>query len=84
MWFSFKSNIMIVKYKPCLNARKYNMRQGTNAHKTGGAVMIISVSSRTDISSYYDEWLLCGLKDGYAYIFDSVKHHRIGEASVSP
>lgn len=45
--------------------------------------MIISASCRTDIPSYYSEWFFNRLKDGYAYVRNSMNHHRISEVSLS-
>lgn len=46
--------------------------------------MIISVSRRTDIPSYYSEWFFNRLKDGYAYVRNPMDPHRISEVSLSP
>lgn len=46
--------------------------------------MIISVSRRTDIPSYYSEWLFNRLNAGYAYVRNPMNPHRISEVSLSP
>ena len=46
--------------------------------------MIISVSRRTDIPSYYSEWFFNRLKDGYAYVRNPMNPHQISEVSLSP
>lgn len=46
--------------------------------------MIISVSRRTDIPSYYSEWFFNRLNAGYAYVRNPMNPHRISEVSLSP
>lgn len=46
--------------------------------------MIISVSRRTDIPSYYSEWFFNRLNAGYAYVRNPMNPHRISEMSLSP
>ena len=46
--------------------------------------MIISVSRRTDIPSYYSKWFFNRLKDGYAYVRNPMNPHRISEVLLSP
>jgi len=46
--------------------------------------MIISVSRRTDIPSYYSEWFFNRLKEGYVYVPNPMNPHRISEVSLSP
>ena len=46
--------------------------------------MIISVSRRTDIPSYYSEWFFNRIKAGYVYVRNPMNPHRISEVSLSP
>lgn len=46
--------------------------------------MIISVSRRTDIPSYYSTWFFNRLKEGYAYVRNPMNPHQISEISLSP
>lgn len=46
--------------------------------------MIISASRRTDIPSFYSEWLFNRIKAGYAYVRNPMNPHSISEVSLSP
>lgn len=46
--------------------------------------MIISVSRRTDISSYYSEWFFNRIKEGYAYVRNPMNFHQIGKIDLDP
>lgn len=46
--------------------------------------MIISVSRRTDIPSFYSEWFFNRLNAGYAYVRNPMNPHQISEVSLSP
>lgn len=46
--------------------------------------MIISVSRRTDIPSYYSEWFFNRIGDGYVYVRNPMNFRRISEISLSP
>lgn len=46
--------------------------------------MIISVSRRTDIPSYYSEWFFNRIKAGYVHVRNPMNPHRISEVSLSP
>lgn len=46
--------------------------------------MIISASRRTDIPSFYSEWLFNRIKAGYAYVRNPMNPHNISEVSLSP
>lgn len=46
--------------------------------------MIISASRRTDIPSYYTEWFLNRLKEGYVYVRNPFNPHQISEISLAP
>lgn len=46
--------------------------------------MIISVSRRTDIPSYYTEWFFNRIKAGFVYVRNPMNPHRISEVSLSP
>lgn len=46
--------------------------------------MILSVSRRTDIPSYYSEWFFNRIKAGYVYVRNPMNPHRISEVSLSP
>ena len=46
--------------------------------------MIISASRRTDIPTYYSDWFLNRVKDGYVYVRNPMNAHQISEISLSP
>ena len=46
--------------------------------------MILSVSRRTDIPSYYSEWFFNRIKEGYAYVRNPMNVHQIGKISLLP
>lgn len=46
--------------------------------------MIISVSRRTDIPSYYSEWFFNRLKAGFVYVRNPMNPHHISEVSLFP
>ena len=46
--------------------------------------MIISASRRTDIPTYYSDWLLNRVKAGYAYVRNPMNAHQISRVSLSP
>lgn len=46
--------------------------------------MIISASRRTDIPTYYSEWFLNRIKDGYVYVRNPMNVHQISKISLSP
>jgi len=45
--------------------------------------MIISASRRTDIPTYYSEWFLNRIKEGYAYVRNPMNIHQISKVSLS-
>lgn len=45
--------------------------------------MIISASRRTDIPSYYSDWLFHRLKEGYVLVRNPMNLHQIGRINVS-
>jgi hypothetical protein len=47
-------------------------------------VMIISASRRTDIPSYYSDWLLNRIKERYVYIRNPMNIHQISKVSLDP
>lgn len=49
-----------------------------------GEKMIISASRRTDLSSYYTEWLFNRLKEGYVYVRNPMNVHQIWNISLDP
>lgn len=46
--------------------------------------MIISASRRTDIPSYYSEWFLDRLREGFVYVRNPMNYHQISRVSLSP
>ena len=46
--------------------------------------MIISASRRTDIPTYYSDWLLNRVKAGYVYVRNPMNDHQISRISLSP
>lgn len=46
--------------------------------------MIISASRRTDIPSYYSEWFINRIKEGYVYVRNPMNIHQISKISLSP
>ena len=46
--------------------------------------MIISASRRTDIPTYYSDWLLNRVKAGYVYVRNPMNTHQISRVSLSP
>lgn len=46
--------------------------------------MIISASRRTDIPTYYGEWLFNRLEEGFVYVRNPMNVHQISKISLSP
>lgn len=46
--------------------------------------MIISASRRTDIPTYYSDWLLNRIKAGYVYVRNPMNAHQVSKISLSP
>lgn len=46
--------------------------------------MIISASRRTDIPSYYSEWMLNRLKEKYVLVRNPMNIHQISKIDLSP
>lgn len=46
--------------------------------------MIISASRRTDIPSYYSEWFLNRIKEGYVLVRNPMSKHQISRVNLSP
>ena len=46
--------------------------------------MIISASRRTDIPTYYSDWFLNRIKDGFVYVRNPMNIHQISSISLSP
>ena len=46
--------------------------------------MIISASRRTDIPSYYMDWFINRLKDGYVLTRNPMNFHQVSRISLSP
>ena len=46
--------------------------------------MIISASRRTDIPTYYSEWFLNRIKEGFVYVRNPMNIHQISKISLSP
>lgn len=49
----------------------------TDDNKKGGGGMIISASRRTDIPTYYSEWLFHRLKEGHVLVRNPMNIHQI-------
>lgn len=46
--------------------------------------MILSVSRRTDIPSFYSEWFINRLKEGFLYVRNPMNPHQISRINLSP
>lgn len=46
--------------------------------------MILSASRRTDIPTYYNEWLFNRIKEGFVYVRNPMNIHQISKISLSP
>lgn len=46
--------------------------------------MILSASRRTDIPTYYSEWLFNRIRDGYVYVRNPLNVHQISKILLSP
>lgn len=46
--------------------------------------MIISASRRMDIPSYYSDWFLNRIKEGFVYVRNPMNFHRISKVPLSP
>lgn len=46
--------------------------------------MIISASRRTDIPTYYSEWFINRIREGFVYVRNPMSIHQISEISLSP
>lgn len=46
--------------------------------------MIISASRRTDIPSYYSEWMINRLKEKYVLVRNPMNIHQISRINLSP
>ncbi|MDR2889211.1 MAG: DUF1848 domain-containing protein [Lachnospiraceae bacterium] len=46
--------------------------------------MIISASRRTDIPSYYSEWLFNRIKEGFVYVRNPMNIHQVSKLSLDP
>ena len=46
--------------------------------------MIISASRRTDIPSYYSEWLINRIDEGFVYVRNPMNYHHISKISLIP
>lgn len=46
--------------------------------------MILSVSRRTDIPSYYGEWFFNRIKEGFLYVRNPMNPHQISKINLSP
>ena len=46
--------------------------------------MIISASRRTDIPSYYSEWFMNRIKEGFLYVRTPMNVHQVSKISLSP
>lgn len=46
--------------------------------------MIISASRRTDIPTYYSEWFMNRIREGFVFVRNPMSIHQISEVSLSP
>lgn len=46
--------------------------------------MILSVSRRTDIPSYYSEWFYNRIKEGFVYVRNPMNIHQVSKVIISP
>lgn len=46
--------------------------------------MIISASRRTDIPSYYSEWMINRLKEKYVLVRNPMNTHQVSKIDLSP
>lgn len=46
--------------------------------------MILSVSRRTDIPSYYSEWFFNRIKEGFVYVRNPMNLHQVSRVDLSP
>jgi len=46
--------------------------------------MILSVSRRTDIPTYYSEWFFNRIKEGFVYVRNPMNPHQISKIDISP
>lgn len=46
--------------------------------------MILSVSRRTDIPSYYSDWFINRIKEGFLYVRNPMNPHRVSRILLSP
>lgn len=60
------------------------MCKRTNDNKKGGERMIISASRRTDIPTYYSDWLFNRLREEYVLVRNPMNIHQIGKINLSP
>jgi len=49
-----------------------------------GAIMILSVSRRTDIPNYYSDWFFNRIKEGFLYVRNPMNIHQISKIDLSP
>lgn len=53
-------------------------------HMKGREIMILSVSRRTDIPSFYSEWFLNRIKEGFLYVRNPMNPHQVSRIDLSP
>lgn len=46
--------------------------------------MILSVSRRTDIPSYYSEWFFNRIKEGFVYVRNPMNEHQVSKINMTP
>lgn len=46
--------------------------------------MILSVSRRTDIPTYYSEWFFNRIKEGFLYVRNPMNYHQVSRIDLSP
>lgn len=46
--------------------------------------MIISASRRTDLPTFYSEWLFNRLREEYVYVRNPMNYHQVGKVNLSP
>jgi len=49
-----------------------------------GGTMILSVSRRTDIPSFYSEWFINRVKEGYVYVPNPFNRKQVSKITINP
>lgn len=57
---------------------------GRKCFNKRGEKMIISASRRTDIPTYYSEWFMNRIREGFVYVRNPMNIHRISQIALAP